>query len=57
MKELQVSIEIEGKQHLVGSIEGINCEDARFRYADEYLCIAGIRPISISLPLQEVMSV
>ena len=53
MKELQVCIEIEGKQHLVGSIEGINCEDARFRYADEYLCIAGIRPISISLPLQK----
>lgn len=53
MKELQVSIEIEGKQHLVGSIEGINCEDARFRYADEYLCSSGIRPISISLPLQK----
>lgn len=53
MKELQVSIEIEGKQHLVGFIEGINCEDARFRYADEYLRIAGIRPISISLPLQK----
>ena len=53
MKELQVSIEIKGKQHLVGFIEGINCEDARFRYADEYLRIAGIRPISISLPLQK----
>ena len=43
MIDLQVSIEIEGNQHLVGSIEGINFEDARFRYADEYLCIAGIR--------------
>ena len=48
MKELQVSIEIEGKQHLVGSLEGINCEDARFRYADEYLCIAGIRSKQIN---------
>lgn len=53
MKELLVSIEIEGKQHLAGFIEGINCEDARFRYADEYLCMAGIKPISISLPLQK----
>lgn len=53
MKELQVSIEIDGKQHFVGVIEGKNCEDARFKYADEYLSIKGIRPISISLPLQK----
>lgn len=53
MKELHVSIEIEGKQCLVGVIEGKNCEDARFKYADEYLSISGIRPISISLPLQK----
>lgn len=52
MKELQVSIEIEGKQHIVGVIEGENHEDARFRYLDEYMNIPGVRPISISLPFQ-----
>ena len=53
MIELQVSIEIEGKQQFVGMIEGKNSEDARFQYADEYLNIPEVRPISISLPLQK----
>ena len=30
MKELQVSIEIDGKQHFVGVIEGKNCEAMSF---------------------------
>lgn len=53
MKELQVYVEIEGRQQLVGIIQGENYSDARFCYADEYLKISNIRPISIRLPLQE----
>ena len=50
---LNVSIEIQGKQHLVGFIRGNTAEDATFIYADEYLKIPDIKPISLSLPLQK----
>lgn len=51
--ELQVSIEIQGKQHLVGFIRGNTSEDATFVYADSYLKLPHIRPISLNLPLQK----
>lgn len=51
--ELQVSIEIQGKQHLVGFITGNTSEDATFIYADSYLELPHIRPISLNLPLQK----
>lgn len=50
--DLKVSIEILGKQHLAGFIRGTRTEDAVFSYADEYLEIPDIKPISLSLPLQ-----
>jgi len=52
MREVNVSIEINGKQTLVGKIEGNDYRDARFSYDDRYLGIQGIKPVSISLPLQ-----
>ncbi|MGN0368262.1 MAG: type II toxin-antitoxin system HipA family toxin [Wujia sp.] len=53
MRELQVYIEWKGNWQLAGIIKGENHEDAGFCYADEYLSIADIRPISIQLPLQK----
>lgn len=53
IKRLNVSIEINGKQELVGFITGESYMDARFCYASDYIVRQGIRPISISLPLQE----
>jgi len=52
MREVNVSIEINGKQTPVGKIKGNDYRDARFSYSDEYLGIPEIKPISISLPLQ-----
>ena len=51
--DLKVSIEILGKQHLAGFIRGTSAEDAVFSYADEYLQIPDVKPISISLPFQK----
>ena len=51
MKELKVSIEIEGEQKYVGTISGESSLDAIFRYDKSYLD-SGV-PVSVSLPLQE----
>lgn len=50
---LTVNVEIEGRQHLVGRIEGNDPSDARFCYAADYLEDPLSRPISISLPLRK----
>ncbi|MCR5743933.1 MAG: HipA domain-containing protein [Lachnospiraceae bacterium] len=52
-REVTISIEIRGKQQPVGVIRGDSYQDARFKYFRDYLDIDGIKPISISLPLQE----
>ena len=51
--ELKITIELQGEQQLVGRISGNSCEDACFKYSNEYLNIPDIRPISLSLPLQK----
>ena len=51
MKVLKVSIEIDGVQHSVGTIEGEDSFSASFCYSRSYLPI-GV-PVSNSLPLQE----
>lgn len=51
MKELDVSIEINGRQREVGVISGSSDYDASFRYSEVYLDSGTARPISISLPL------
>ena len=53
MKKYSVFIEIRGKQVKVGEIEGDTSEDARFKYAGEYISGDGSKAISISLPLQK----
>ena len=53
MKELDVSIEIEGRQREVGVISGNSDYDASFKYSEDYLSSNTARPISISLPLTE----
>ena len=57
MKTLNVNIEINGSPKHVGTITGTNSNDAVFCYAESYLNIPDIKPISCSLPLQrEVFS-
>ena len=51
MRELAVSIEIEGVQHFVGTIAGDDSADASFCYDRDYL-VNGV-PVSVSLPLRE----
>ena len=51
MKQLDVSIEINGRQREVGVISGSNDYDASFCYSEHYLDSDTARPISISLPL------
>ena len=53
MKELDVSIEINGRQREVGTISGSSDYDAVFRYSDDYLAQDTARPVSISLPLTD----
>lgn len=53
MRNLEVSIEINGVTTHAGLISGNDYRDARFTYAKEYLENADSSPISISLPLQE----
>lgn len=50
--KLIVSLEISGCRYEVGSITGSNYRDAIFAYSEEYLNTQGVKPISISLPLQ-----
>lgn len=52
MKDLLVSIELNGTRIPVGRICGIDSTDARFCYAEEYIQKHGSQPISISLPIQ-----
>ena len=51
MKQLDVSIEINGRQREVGVISGSNDYDASFCYSEHYLDSGTARPLSISLPL------
>ena len=53
MKELDVSIEIEGRQREVGVISGSSDFDAVFKYSDDYLSSGAACPISISMPLTD----
>lgn len=53
MKQLDVSIEINGRQREVGVISGNSDYDASFCYSEHYLESGTARPISISLPLTE----
>ncbi|MCQ2517886.1 MAG: HipA domain-containing protein [Lachnospiraceae bacterium] len=52
MKQLRIYIEINGVEHLVGTITGENSENASFEYDREYVYDVG-RAISISLPVQK----
>lgn len=52
MKDLLVSIELNGTRIPVGRICGIDSSDACFCYADEYIQNHGSQPISIGLPVQ-----
>ncbi len=52
MKTLRISIEINGKQVPVGELVGNGPQDAVFKYGSSYI-EAGLRPVSISLPLQD----
>lgn len=53
MKQLDVSIEINGRQREVGVISGNSDYDASFCYSEHYLESGTARPISISLPLTD----
>lgn len=53
MRQLDVSIEIEGRMREVGTITGDSEYTAEFRYSDDYLAQDTARPISISLPLTD----
>ena len=52
MRELNVYIEINGNQTLIGMIRGNGASDAVFSYNDEYLSARNPVPVSLSLPLQ-----
>lgn len=52
MKELPVSVEINGIQTQVGTIRGETVTDARFAYDREYIA-AGLPQISLHLPVSE----
>ena len=53
MRELNVYLEINGSQTLVGTIRGNDSADAVFSYHDDYLSAGNAAKISISLPLQK----
>ena len=53
MNTYLVSIELLGEQIPVGALEQKNDFEAVFSYSESYLNRPGIRPISISLPLQK----
>ena len=53
MKDLNISIEVNGKQHLVGHIYGNSYADAQFIYSRDYLNMKDIVPVSVNLPLQK----
>ena len=53
MRKLNISIEVNGENILVGHITGNDFNDACFSYADSYLSNVENRAISISLPLQK----
>ena len=52
MRELYVSIEMNGRQREVGSITGGSEFDARFCYSEDYLNAPDAMPISLSMPLK-----
>ncbi|MBR5973977.1 MAG: type II toxin-antitoxin system HipA family toxin [Clostridiales bacterium] len=51
--KLIVNIEYNGRQRLVGTIEGSSQSDARFQYDETFLHSPDSMPVSLSLPLQE----
>lgn len=53
MRQVDVSIEIDGKQLLAGRIAGENERTYAFQYDENYLGMQNAAPVSISLPLQE----
>ena len=52
MRTLNISIEINGNQVPVGTIEGSDSDNAQFKYLTSYIR-AGLPAISISLPVRE----
>lgn len=52
MRSLQVSIEINGAQTQIGTIEGNNAADACFQYAENYCENPDAAAVSISLPVR-----
>ena len=54
MINLTVQIELKGNQVYVGNITGNDTNDACFTYADSYIENVDSRPVSISLPLEQV---
>ena len=53
MKDLHISIEKNGEQTKVGTIQGDGISDAVFRYDRAWLDREDAIPVSLSLPLQE----
>ena len=53
LRELDVSIEMNGRQREVGVIYGSSDYDASFKYSDDYLSSGTAKAISISLPLTD----
>ena len=52
MRQLYVSVEINGRQREVGSIIGDSSFNAEFRYSEDYLSAPDAMPISLSMPLK-----
>jgi serine/threonine-protein kinase HipA len=52
VRSLQVSIEINGAQTQIGTIEGNNAADACFQYAENYCENPDAAAVSISLPVR-----
>ena len=50
MRELYVSIELNGRQREVGTITGDSEFSARFCYSEDYLNAHDAMPISLSMP-------
>ncbi len=53
MGKFNVTIEIHGKQIPVGKIEGNGVMDSSFCYDESYIARGDLKPLSISLPLQD----
>ncbi|SDB69503.1 HipA domain-containing protein [Butyrivibrio sp. INlla16] len=53
MRKYDVILEIQGRQVVVGYIEGDSFDDARFQYDEDYLSQNNPKAISVSLPVRK----